>query len=261
MVAPAISPSRRPSDLGDRDELVMSQLPEVHFIARRIHRQLPAFVSFEDLVHSGILGLLEATEKYDSTTNIRFKTFAQFRIRGAILDSLRELDRASRRIRSKSRKVDAASEKLALKLGRRPSEEEIACELSLDLIALRKLAITLRSLESVDRQGTSGKDRTERHDLIESAPAKPDESPFAECLRSEMRRCLAQGMSTLTSREQEVLSLHYFQQLTMQEIARVLGVRNSRIYQIHSAALAKLRNHLQAKKRSKPDAALVSKLN
>jgi RNA polymerase sigma factor for flagellar operon FliA len=261
MIAQVVSPSRRSSDLEDRDELVMSQLPEVHFIARRIHRQLPGFVSFEDLVHSGVLGLLEATRKYDSTTNVRFKTFAQFRIRGAILDSLRELDRASRRIRSKSRKLNAASEKLALRLGRRPTEEEIARELGLDLAALRKLAITLRSLESVDRQGTSGKDRTETHDLIESAPAKPDESPLAQCLRSEMKRNLAQGMSTLTPKEQEVLSLYYFEQLTMQKIASVLGVKNSRISQIHSAAIVKLRAHLQANEHGKPDAAQVPKLN
>ena len=158
----------------------MSQLPEVHFIARRIHRQLPAFVPLEDLVHSGVLGLLEATQKYDSTTNVRFKTFAQFRIRGAILDSLRELDRASRRIRSKSRKLNTASETLALRLGRRPTEEEIARELGIDLAALRKLAITLRSLESVDRQRPSGNDRPESHDLIESAPAKPEENPFTQ---------------------------------------------------------------------------------
>lgn len=238
----------------------MSQLPEVHFIARRIHRQLPGFVSFEDLVHSGVLGLLEATQKYDSTTNIRFKTFAQFRIRGAILDSLRELDRASRRIRSKSRKVNAASERLTLRLGRHPTEEEIARELGIDLAALRKLAITLRSLESVDRQSTCGKDRTESHDLIESAPANPDENPFTQCLRSEMRRSLASGMSTLTSKEQEVVSLYYFEQLTTQEIASVLGVRNSRISQIHSAAIAKLRAHLKPRN-NKPDSAQTPKLD
>ena len=261
MIAPLVSHSRRSSSLEERDELVMSQLPEVHFIARRIHRQLPAFVPLEDLVHSGVLGLLEATQKYDSTTNVRFKTFAQFRIRGAILDSLRELDRASRRIRSKSRKLNAASEKLALRFGRRATEDEIARELGLDLAALRKLAITLRSLESVDRQNTSGRDRTEIHDLVESAPAKADENPFAQCLRSEMRRNLAQGMSTLTSREQEVLSFYYFEQLTMQEIASVVGVRASRVSQIHSAAIAKLRAHLQAMENGKPDAAQMPQPN
>lgn len=242
----------------------MSQLAEVHFIARRIHRRLPSFVALEDLVHSGVLGLLEATEKYDSRSNVQFKTFAQFRIRGAILDSLRELDRASRRMRSKSRRLNAVSEKLSLTLGREATEEELARELRLDLTALRKLATTLRSLESVDRQSSLGKDRTETHDLIESAPARADEDPFAQCLRSEIRRDLVQAMSTLPPREQQILTLYYIEQLTMQEIASVLGVKNSRVSQIHSAAIAKLRAHLRAKEsteNSKPEVAATLRSN
>jgi len=120
----------------------------------------------------------------------------------------------------------------------------------LNLAALRKLATTLRSLESVDRQNTPGNDRTDTRDLIESAPANPEENPFAQCLRSEMRQTLAQAMSTLPPREQQILSLYYFEQLTMQEIATSLGVKNSRISQIHSAAIAKLRAQLTAKESS-----------
>jgi RNA polymerase sigma factor for flagellar operon FliA len=117
----------------------------------------------------------------------------------------------------------------------------------LEPAALRKLASTLRSLESVDRQVASGKDRTETRDLIESAPADSEESPFAQCLRSEMRQHLAQAMSNLSPRENQILSLYYFEQLTMQEIASILDLKNSRISQIHSAAIAKLRAHLEAK--------------
>ena len=228
----------------------MSQLAEVHFIARQIHERLPGGVSLEDLVHSGVLGLLEATQRYDSTKNVQFKTFAQFRIRGAILDSLRELDRASRRLRTKSRNLNAASEQLSLRLGRQATEEEIAHEVGLDLAALRKLAGTLRSLEPADRQVVSGKDRTETRDLIESAPANSEESPLAQCLRSEMRQHLAQAMSKLSQRDKQILSLYYFEQLTMREIASILKLKNSRISQIHSAALAKLRAHLEAKELS-----------
>ena len=248
MTAPLASRSKAASNLHERNDLVMSQLPEVHFIARRIHRQLPICVPLEDLVHSGVLGLLEATHKYDSTSNVRFKTFAQFRIRGAILDSLRELDRASRRMRSKGRKLSAASEQLSLRLGRHATEEEIAHELGLNLAALRKLGVTLRSLESVDRQSASRRNGTGTRDLIESAPGNPEENPFAECLRSETRRNLAQAMSTLSPREQEILSLFYFEQLTKQEIATKLRVKYSRISQIHSAAITKLRTHFEAKK-------------
>jgi RNA polymerase sigma factor for flagellar operon FliA len=264
MTSREVSYANASLNLETRDELVLSQLTEVHFIARRIHARLPVFIPLEDLVHSGVIGLLEATQKYDFTKNVQFKTFAQFRIRGAILDSLRELDRASRRLRTKSRRLNTASEQLSLRLGRQPSEEEIAREVGLDLTALRKLACTLRSLESVDRQFASGQDRTETRDLIESAPARSEESPLAQCLRSEMRQHLAQAMSNLSQREKQILSLHYFEQLTMQEIASILDVKNSRISQIHSAALAKLRAHLEAKETSedgKTGIASVPRLN
>lgn len=241
------------------DELVLSQLTEVDFIARRIHKRLPASVPLEDLVHSGVLGLLEASRKYDPAKNVKFKTFAKFRIQGAILDSLRELDRASRRLRAKSQKVNGASERLSLRLGRRPTEEEVAHEVGLDLATLRKLASTLRGLICVDRQVASGKDRTETRDLIESAPANSEESPLAQCLRSEMRRHLAQGMSNLSQREKQVLSLYYIEQLTAREIASTLGVSGPRISQIRSVALAKLRVHLGAKESSaNPQAAVLS---
>jgi len=247
MTSPELSRPQASINLEKREELVLSQLAEVHFIARRIHARLPVLIPLEDLVHSGVLGLLEATQKYDSTKNVQFKTFAQFRIRGAILDSLRTLDRASRRLRAKSRKLNAASEELSLRLGRQPSEEEIAHEVGLELAALRKLASTLRGLESVDRQVTSGQDRAETRDLIESAAAKSEDSPLAQCLRSEMREHLAQAMSCLSQRETQILSLYYFEQVTMQEIASILDLKNSRISQIHSAAIAKLRAHLKAK--------------
>lgn len=251
MTSPELSRAHASINVDKHDELVLSQLEEVHFIARRIHERLPVLVPLEDLVHSGVLGLLEATQRYDASKHVQFKTFAQFRIRGAILDSLRALDHASRRLRTKSRRLNAASEQLSLRLGRQPSEEEIAHEVGLDLAALRKLASTLRGLESVDRQVTPGQDRTETRDLIESAPAKSEDSPLAQYLRSEMRQHLAQAMACLSQREKRILSLYYFEQLTMQEIATVLDLKNSRISQIHSAAIEKLRAHLEAKEISK----------
>jgi RNA polymerase sigma factor for flagellar operon FliA len=250
MTSPQASYVDAPLNLEQRDELVLSHLTEVLFIARRIHERLPGGVPLEDLVHSGVLGLLQATQNFDSTRNIKFKTFAKFRIRGAILDSLRELDRASRGLRSKSRKLNAASEQLSLRLGRQPTEEEIAHEVGLEPAALRKLASTLRSLESRDQQVPSGEARTETRDLIESAPADSDKGPFAQCLRSEMRQHLAQARSNLSERENQILSLHYFEQVTMQRIAAILNLKQTKLSQIHSAALTKLRGLLKAKKTS-----------
>jgi RNA polymerase sigma factor for flagellar operon FliA len=242
--------AQAPQELRERNEFVLSQLSEVHFIARRIHKRLPVFVPLEDLVHSGVLGLLEATRKFDSTKQVQFKTFAQFRIRGAILDSLRKLDRASRRMRSKNRRLVAACEQLSQKLGRQPTEEEIAHEAGLELTVLRRFASTLRSMELTDPHVAIGQDRAETRDLIESAAASSDENPLALILRSEMRDLLVQAMANLSERERQVLSLYYTEQLTMQEIASILAVKSSRISQIHSSALSKLRGHLEAKKGS-----------
>ena len=250
MTSPQASYVDAPLNLEQRDELVLSHLTEVLFIARRIHERLPGGVQLEDLVHSGVLGLLQATQNFDSTRNIKFKTFAKFRIRGAILDSLRELDRASRGLRSKSRKLNAASEQLSLRFGRQPTEEEIAHEVGLEPAALRKLASTLRSLESRDQQVPSGEARTETRDLIESAPADSDKGPFAQCLRSEMRQHLAQARSNLSERENQILSLYYFEQVTMQRIAAILNLKQTKLSQIHSTALVKLRGLLKAKKTS-----------
>lgn len=244
MTSSAVSGARAPLSLGKHDELVLGQLSEVRFIALGIHKRLPTFIPLEDLVNSGVLGLLEATQKYDPTKNVKFKTFAKFRIRGAILDSLRELDRASRRLRAKSQELNRASDQLSLQLGRQATEEEIAHEIGLDLTALRKLASTLRGLDCVDRQAALGKDRTDTRDLIESAPANSDESPLAQCLRSEMKRHLTQAMTNLSHQQKRILSLYYFEQLTMREIASILNVAVPSVSQCHSTALVKLRAYL-----------------
>lgn len=230
-----------------QNRLVMEQLPQVYYIARRIHERLPQHVSFDDLVHAGVLGLIEALRKYDARKNVQFKSFAQFRIRGAILDSLRELDWGSRRLRRKARVIDQAIEKLAAKLGRQPDEEEIAAEMGIHLAALHQLLGHLDGLELKGQQSTSGEDRDETFDLIESAPAPAEFNPFHQCLRGEMKRALAQAISTLSQKEQQVISLYYREELTMKEIASVLNVVESRISQLHTAALAKLRAALQDK--------------
>jgi RNA polymerase sigma factor FliA len=247
MTPPQASHSQATLSRTERDELVLSQLTEVRFIARQIHERLPVSVPIEDLVNSGIVGLLEATDKYNSSKNVRFKTYAQFRIRGAILDSLRQLDRASRCLRNKSRKLNEASEQLSMRLSRRPTEEEVAGELGLDLTVLRKLATTLRGLESVDRHVGPGQHGTETYDLIESATADPVGSPLARCLQSEMNRRLAKAMSGLSTKEKEILSMYYCEQLTMQEIALRLHLNSSRISQLHSSALTKLRARFEEK--------------
>jgi RNA polymerase sigma factor for flagellar operon FliA len=229
----------------DQEQLVMGEIPQVYYIARRIHERLPQHVALEDLVHSGVLGLIDAVRNFDASKNVQFKSYAQFRIRGAILDSLRELDWASRRTRDKRKLVDQTIAALSLKLGRAPNDEEMAAELGIELTALHLLLGKLDSLNMVGQQVAYGDDN-EQHDLIESAPARDEDNPFHQCLRTEMRDRLAGAIGSLSGKEQQVISLYYREELTMKEIASVLDIGESRVSQLHSAALKKLRSTLEA---------------
>jgi len=229
----------------DQDKLVLGEIPQVYYIARRIHERLPQHVALEDLVHSGVIGLIDAARNFDAGKKVMFKSYAQFRIRGAIMDSLREQDWASRRARDKRKQVDKVLEHLAVKLGRKPTDEETAAEMGIELAALHTLMGKLDSLTMVGQQVSYGQDRSEQHDLIESAPAKEEDDPFHQCLRTEMRERLAQAISVLSKKEQQVVSLYYREELTMREIAEVMDIGESRVSQLHSGALNKLRETLE----------------
>jgi len=240
-------------DMSDRDRLIMEELPQVHYIAARIRERLPQNVAFEDLVSAGVLGLIEAINKFDPSKAVQFKTFAKFRIRGAIVDSLRELDWGSRLLRRKGREIDDAYAKLEIQLGRQPSEQEIADELKIDLKELYDLLSKLDGLFLVSQQVSAPFDRSETRDLIENAPSRLQDS-FDICLQGENSELLGQAIGKLDERSQKVLSLYYREELTMKEIALVLDIAESRVSQLHSAALMKLRNTLQKKMSTKQSA-------
>jgi RNA polymerase sigma factor for flagellar operon FliA len=224
----------------DRNELITAELPHVRYIAARIHERLPKHVPLEDLVNAGVIGLIDAYRKFDVTKNVQFKSFAKFRIRGAILDSLRELDWGSRPLRRKGREIEDAINRLEIKLGRQPSETEISEELGMTIEEFHKLNTKLDGLDMVSQQVSASFDSSETFDLIESAPS-PDEDPFQQCLRNQMSDKLAEAIGTLPEREQTLLSLYYHEELTMKEVGAVLGIAESRVCQLHSLALSKLR--------------------
>jgi RNA polymerase sigma factor for flagellar operon FliA len=233
-------------DMSERDRLIMEELPQVHYIAARIRERLPQNVALEDLVNAGVLGLIDAINKFDPSKAVQFKTFAKFRIRGAIVDSLRELDWGSRLLRRKSREIDDATTRLEVQLGRPPSEQEIADELKIELKELYSLLSKLDGLFLVSQQVSAAFDRSETHDLIENARSHSDDS-FDICLRGETDGLLAKAIAKLDERSQKVLSLYYREELTMKEISLVLEIAESRVSQIHSGALLKLRVSLQKK--------------
>ncbi len=224
----------------EREQLLLEQLPQVRYIARRIHERLPRHVPLEDLIHAGVLGLIDALHKFDRGKHVQFGSYAKFRIRGAILDSLREMDWSPRDLRRKARRLEEAHNKLRLELGRTPTEPELAAELGMDLRGLQLLLGEIDGLEIGSLRVASPRDGKEE-DLCEYLPDDPEETPLLLCLRSEMKELLARAIAELPEKERQVLSLYYFDELTMKEVGAVLGVGESRVSQIHSMAVVRLR--------------------
>jgi len=230
-------------DEAEREQLLTEQLPQVRYIARRIHERLPRHVPFEDLVHAGVLGLIDALHKFDRTKHVQFGSYAKFRIRGAILDSLREMDWSPRDLRRKARQLEEAQSALCAQLGRNPTEPELARKLGVDLKALQELLRELDGLEIGSLRVQSPRDGREE-DLCEYLPNPSEETPLLQCLRSEMKELLARAIRDLPEKERQVLALYYFDELTMKEVGMVLGVGESRVSQIHSMAVIRLRARL-----------------
>jgi RNA polymerase sigma factor for flagellar operon FliA len=236
----------------ERNDLVMRELPQVYYVAARIRERLPKNVDMEDLVQAGVIGLIDACRNYDSSKDAQFSTFAKFRIRGAILDSLRMLDWGSRTLRKKGREITSSIARLEAKLGRQPQEEEIAAEMRIGLDELQSTMTQLDGLYLVGQRSDPSHDRSESYDLIESAPGPEEGNPFDLCLQGERKEQLAEAVSKMSEREQLILSLYYKEELTMKEISQVVGIVVSRVSQIHAAAMVKLRaslSHLDAKAR------------
>jgi RNA polymerase sigma factor for flagellar operon FliA len=228
----------------ERERVLLEQLPQVRYIARRIHQRLPRHVPFEDLVHAGVVGLIDALNKFDQSKHVQFSSYAKFRIRGAILDSLRELDWSPRELRRKGRLVDSIYWMLSGKLGRAPSENELAVELGLKLPELQSLLTQLDGLELGSLRDESHQDNKENN-LTHNIPCKSEETPYFQCLRSEAKHLIEQAISELPEKEQRVLLLYYYEELTMKKVGAALGIGESRVSQIHSLAIVRLRARLK----------------
>ena len=226
----------------DREQVLVDHLPLVRFVARRIHERLPQHVELDDLISAGTVGLIDAFNKFDHAKNVQFSSYAQFRIRGAILDSLRSLDWGSRDLRRKARSVEEASQKLTHQLNRKPSESEVAAELGMALAAYQELMGELKSLEIGSLHEPRNEDSAEEE--LAYVPAAPEDDPLYRCMQSEMSNQLRDAIASLPEREARVLALYYVEEMTLKEIGRVLGVVESRVSQIRTAAVSSLRLRL-----------------
>lgn len=226
----------------ERDQIVIEHLPLVKAIAIRVHENLPVHVDLDDLVHAGVLGLFDAVEKYDSSKNVAFQAYAKHRIKGAILDSLRQADWASRDQRKRQKQVDAVTRELSARLGRTPTESEVASEMGFSLERWRRVLLELRTVGLVSATPAAEGDR----DRAQEFPAAPDSRPDRICAHNQLRITLAKAIDSLPQRYQKVVFLYYTNDLTMKEIGELMGVNESRISQIHKTALKRMATALES---------------
>lgn len=228
----------------ERERMIMEHLPQVRLIARRIHERLPESVCLEDLISTGIVGLISAIDRFDPVHNVKLKTYAEYKIRGAILDSLRGLDWAPRQQRKRVKQIEAAICGIEQRIKRAPTEDEIAQELGLSLEGYHEWLVEVRgvnlgSLESSSTQQEEGRD------LLKYI--SDDESMWPSRLleRSELERLIAEGIEKMPETERIVLSLYYYEELTLREISKVVNLHESRISQLKSQAILRLRSYVE----------------
>jgi len=225
-----------------RDQVIVEHLPLVKAIAVRVHENLPVHVDLDDLVHAGVLGLFDAVAKYQPDKNVAFSSYAKHRIKGAILDSLRQLDWASRDLRRRHKQVEAATRELCATLHRNPTEAELADKMGVDVQRWRQM---MSEMQCVGLISISAR-RPDQEDLpAPDYPAKCDTQPDNMCAHVELRDYLLQAMKTLPERYQKVVVLYYTKDMTMREIGGILGINESRVSQIHKSALEKMQTALQ----------------
>ncbi|MBM7552724.1 FliA/WhiG family RNA polymerase sigma factor [Thalassobacillus pellis] len=236
---------QRHQDAEAADELVRKYVHLVNFHVQRISAHLPGSVSKEDIKSLGLLGLYDALKKFDLERDLKFDTYASFRIRGSIIDGLRKEDWLPRSIRDKSKKIEQASEQLEQKLQRQPTSGEVAAFLGIEegeVVEVMKdsLFSNVLSMEEHTKDGKSD----QKEGIGYSLPDRNTVPPESRMVRNENYQELAEGIKQLKEKEQLVISLFYHEELTLTEIGQVLGLTTSRISQIHAKALFKLRNNL-----------------
>jgi RNA polymerase sigma factor FliA len=227
----------------ERERMIMEHLPQVRLIARRIHERLPDSVSLEDLISTGIVGLISAIDRFDPAHNVKLKTYAEYKIRGAILDSLRGLDWAPRQQRKRVKQIEAAIQEIEQRLHRAPNEDEIAEELGLTLEEYHEWLVEVRAVNLGSLETSSPQE--DGRDLLKYI--SDDESMWPSRLleRSELENLIAQAIEKMPEIERTVLSLYYYEELTLREISRVVDLHESRISQLKSQAILRLRSYVE----------------
>ncbi|HJL73455.1 MAG TPA: FliA/WhiG family RNA polymerase sigma factor [Nitrospinaceae bacterium] len=231
----------------NREEVIKQYSPMIKYVANRIAMRLPPHIEVDDLISVGVLGLIDAITKYDPTRGAKFKTYAEFRVRGAILDELRSMDWVPRSVRQKASNIDSVVQKLQSKLGRPPEDEEVAGEMGISLDQFFDTLNETKSMPVLSLEGLGiAKETGEQQSLLDCLAGKGDTDPQTQIRLNELKEIIAQAIDTLPEQARLMISLYYYEELTMKEIGAVLDVTESRVSQIHSKAVFKLCTELKA---------------
>ncbi|MCB2184850.1 MAG: FliA/WhiG family RNA polymerase sigma factor [Deltaproteobacteria bacterium] len=232
--------------MAEREALILEYSPIIRYVAGRIAMRLPSHVALEDLISAGVIGLIDAVDKFDPDKNVKFKTYAEFRIRGAILDELRSMDWVPRSVRRKSSTLEDAYNRLQNRLGRPATDEEMAADLGVDLEEFHRLLDEVRgvNLLSLD-DAESPLAQLDAEAVLEALGRDEIGDPLALLGLAELRLQVAHAIEGLPDKEKLVVSLYYYDELTMREIGEVLGYTESRISQMHTKAILRLRARLR----------------
>ena len=237
---------RRSRDQALRDRLILTYAPLVKFVAGRLGSGLPAHVEENDLVSYGLLGLIGAIERYDPDRDVKFETYAIARIKGSIIDELRALDWVPRSVRSRARDIERAIAALEAKLHRAPTDEEIAERLGITEAELEDSLtdISRSSIAALDELWTISSSSGDQVSLMETIEDPQGPEPQSALAQTELREALGEAIARLPEREKLVITLYYYEELTLREIGEVLGVTESRVSQLHTKAILRLKARL-----------------
>lgn len=228
-----------------RDQLIMDYAPLIRFVAQRIAARLPSNIDIDDLISAGVIGLMDAIEKYDPSRDNKFKTYAEFRIRGAILDELRSQDWVPRSVRDKAKRIEKTYAELEQKLGRTVTDQEVSEALGVNIeeyydIMAKVKAVTLLSIDEL-----TGPNQNDKKSLLECLENVGSKNPFTQLKSKGVRELLVKNIEELPEKQKLVLSLYYYEDLNLKEIGKILEVTESRVSQLHTQAVEKLRSRLK----------------
>jgi RNA polymerase sigma factor for flagellar operon FliA len=227
-----------------REQLILEHASLIKYIAHRIALRVPPQIEVQDLIDAGVVGLIDAIEKYDPSKDVKFKTYAEFRIRGAIFDELRSLDWVPRSVRKMINKLEEAYITLEQQLGRPATDEEVAEEMDLEVEEFYQLLRQASGVSLMSIDQTLNIDNSKKT-ILEVTEDSHDKNPFEQFNMREMKELIAKSIDNLPEKERLVISLYYYEELTMKEIGKVMNLTESRVSQIHTKVILRLRGRLK----------------